>query len=390
MKPSSRVSSWCLLAGVLVGFAGAVWQGHQAAGYSKPARFQRFHQRISPDALFYPPYSMLETLALARWEPGRILVLLGGNSIFNGVGQPENELWSRRLQELLGPDFVVVNLAFRGSFPAHGAALVAESLLRRGYPVIYVANTHPHAGAGHAALGHYGYLYWQARAAGKLTEHPARDRAIASWEAGLAPADRAQLEETRLAARFEPIFRAQALWHHVSYRHLTTVWTDLLHRDSWRRRDIFPDNEPPALPVEHRFQIPPGPELQLLRTFSELVVQPAADGGWEWRPGERARQAEEIDAAFPAALRPRMLLVLDHYASHYRARLTPEERARQQASYAAAAEVWAAQGIACRVVGEDFTDEDYIDRVHLSGAGGAKLAAELAPHIRRLAQTPLP
>src|SRR5437762_3533324 len=99
---TTRLSSWCLLGGILTGFLGSVWQGHEASAYSKPDHFKRFHQRISIDSSFYPPYAMMETLALARWQPGQTLVIIGGNSILNGVGQPEAELWSSRLQYLLG------------------------------------------------------------------------------------------------------------------------------------------------------------------------------------------------------------------------------------------------------------------------------------------------
>jgi hypothetical protein len=45
----------------------------------------------------------------------QILVLVGGNSILLGVGQKKEQLWTKELQRVLGPDFAVVNIAFRGA-----------------------------------------------------------------------------------------------------------------------------------------------------------------------------------------------------------------------------------------------------------------------------------
>jgi hypothetical protein len=43
-------------------------------------------------------------------------------------------------------------------------------------------------------------------------------------------------------------------------------------------------------------------------------------------------------------------------------------------------------GLAALEVEASYGEEDFVDRVHLSEAGGRKLAAEVAPAVRRLAR----
>lgn len=383
---TARLSSWLLLGGILTGFLGAAWQGRLAGAYSKPDNFRRFHQRISPDTIYFPPYAMLETLALARWQPGKTLVLIGGNSILNGVGQPAEEVWSGRLQELLGESYVVVNLAFRAAYPTQGAALVAESLLLRGYPVIYVANTNPPASTGRAPGGASGYFYWQALSQGRLSAFPARDESIRHWLESLPPLEQQQQAEERLGARLEALFRHQSLWHHVGYRHFFTVWNFVLASDSFVPRCRLADNEPPAPPLSQRFRNFLPEEMAIVRSFSESLVTTDPAGSWRLEEGNRQRLDTDIATSIPPLLRPRTLILLSKNAPYYLDRLSPAERARDAFVYGACAQIWRDHGIACEIAGDGFTPEDYVDRAHLSPSGGRKLAELVAPMISRFKQ----
>lgn len=378
------LSSWALLVGIMVGFVSATIEGHRAADYSKPLRFQRFHQRISPDALFYPPYAMLQSLALSRWSPGQTLVIIGGNSIMNGVGQPLDVLWSIRLQERLGPAFHVVNLAFRSGYPAHAGALVAEHLIRQGYPVVYVTNTNPTAGAGVSAKPPYGYLYWQARAQGEVAPYGPRDAAVQSWLASLDQAQRHEVMEERISASLEAWTRHQSLWHHIAYRHFFSVWSPLMAHRFWQPRATVPDFEPPAPPLHERYKAPLEYEMNMVRGYSYMSGVHTNDGTWAFSESAAQNLREEINAAFPSLIRPHMLVLLDENSPYYRDQLAADEQARNDAVYAGCAAIWEAMGIKCIVTGRGFTAMDYIDRSHLSGDGGEKLASLVASQIQTI------
>jgi hypothetical protein len=378
-----RTFSWkdpLFFAGLAAGFVLAVVLGHEASGYSKPARFDRFYPGISPDSLYYPTYATLENLALSRWTPGKTLVIIGGNSVLNGVGQPVPELWSRRLQVLLGEEYVVVNLAFRGALPAEGGAVVAEALHRRGITLIYVANTSPGA-CDLPVGGTYEYLYWDAWFAGKLTPYAVRETALAAWTAGLDPAMREKHAELRRSSRLNHWLRFHDLWNHVGYRHFFTVWNVVTRHIAWQARARTIDHESQPEPLAQRFLAGQSVEMGIVRYFSASMMQPDGAGGWQKDPPAWQRLNEQINISFVPALRPRTLMLLSQNCPYYREQLTPAELARDTAAYLAAEGTWRDHGIRCVTAGADFQSVDFRDRCHLAPSGGAKLAALVAREI---------
>lgn len=384
MAGAGRTNAVGLLAGIVGGFLLAVLLGHQAATYSKPSNFVRFHDRIDPRGLFFPPFRMLEHLALGRWHPGQTVVIVAGNSIFNGFSQPPADIWSQRLQELLGPEkYVVVNLSFVGARPAEAGMVVAESLVRRGIPVLVVANAGIRPPES-PVDGTYAYYFWEAAAQSALLPYPARDADLARREELLPAAERRQEAERRRAARLNAHLYFQELWHHVGLRYLFTVWDAATRRAFWQPRDDWPDPEVGPKPLAARFRDGAGDELKIVRSLSETEAARDAAGRWQLAP-ERARDLREhIAAAFVPRLRPHLLMVLGQSAPFYRRQLTPDELDRDEAVYRGCAAAWRDQGIACIVSGQDFDDADYQDRAHLTPSGGRKLAARVAAELVKL------
>jgi len=382
MKVTPRLSAFVLLSGIVAGFVGAVTAGHQATAYSKPSNFKRLHARISPQGAFYPPFSMMENLALAHWSPGKTVVIVGGNSILHGVGQAADELWSLHLQQLLGDRYVVVNLSFAGAYPSEGGALVAESLLRQHIPVIYIANSMP----GPVARPYesiYAYLYWDALAKDRLLPNPPRDAEVAYREQALLPAAKEKLFAAELAGKLDAPLRFQALWHHVAYRHFSTVWTYIARDELWKSKDQSPDFEPTSPPLAERFRDRLESEMEITRGFSLSFAESDGVGGWRAAPLPLGQTERDIEEIFVPRLRSRMLLLLSQNCPVYRDRLTPAEHARDELVYATYEKLWRAHGIACVTAGTGFEPADYRDRTHLSPTGGRKLAALVAAEVRR-------
>ena len=326
---------------------------------------------------------MLENVALARWAPGKTIVIVAGNSILNGYGQAERDVWTLRLQEELGDRYVVVNLAFRGALPYEAGALVAESLLRRNYPVVLVSNTSPGT-VGRVAGNAYGYLYYDALYKGRLFNHPARDANIAEWEATATPAVRAEQDELRRAARLDANLRFQALWHHVGYRHLFTTWNPHTRPQFWQARASAVDNLPVAPPLAERFRTEVASELTITQGFSVNLAEPDGSGSWRVLGPPAEIVSDLIEDMIPPKMRRHMVMLLTQNAPFYRTRLTPTELARDNLVFSAYEQQWRKHGIAAHIVGLDFTDEDYYDRSHLAAAGGRKLARLTADYVRQI------
>lgn len=384
MIASSRSKAFALLSGVIVGFLLAIAVGYHLNDYSKPGHFKRFHQRISPEGLFYPTFTMLENLALAGWSPGKTMVIIGGSSVLKGVGQTEPELWSSLLQKELGNGYAVVNLAFSGGAPGEGGALVTESMIRRGVPVIYVADSGPLVR--YSAYGNiYGYLYWDALYKHRLLPFPARDAACAQWEKSLLPKERTQQQELQRSAQLDAFLHFQALWETAAYRHLFTVWNFLVPREWWKPRQVFPDNEPEAPPVEERFHDSFfESDMHLLRVLTSSQTDTDGHGGFVLRQEKVKAVQKAISEVFHPALQPRMIMLLTQNCPYHRDRLKPDERQRDKFVYDEFQKIFQANGIACAVVGQDFVTEDYKDRVHLTPSGGRKMTGIVLEQIHKL------
>src|SRR5258708_3802316 len=106
---------------------GGRWAGKQ----NLFTAYQRSYPLISPEGYFCPSLDNLTELVSHVVSKRKILVLVGGNSVLLGVGQKKELLWTKELQRLLGPDFAVVNLAFRGARPTEMGAVVAEVLSKK-------------------------------------------------------------------------------------------------------------------------------------------------------------------------------------------------------------------------------------------------------------------
>lgn len=381
MKVTPRLRNWALFWGIITGFGGAVVAGYQATDYSKPSHFYRFHQGISLEGRFYPPFSMLENLALAAWKPGRTVVIIGGNSILLGVGQTESELWSRELQNLLGESYAVVNLSFSGSYPSEAGALVAESLVRRGVPVIFVSNTAP----GPVARPYesiYAYLFWDAFYKQRLLPNALRAAELAYRDVALLPEARVNLTKGRLTGRLDAVLRFDELWHHVAYRHFFTLWVANARDEFWRPRDAISDQLAASAPLDMRFKDNFDLEMNITRSFTAVYAETDGKGGWKPTEPSLQQAARDIEEIFTPPLRARMLILLFRNCPFYRLRLTPSEQARDDLVFDVYAKLWREHGIASLTVGSDFDSNDYSDRAHLSPDGGRKLARLVAAQVR--------
>ena len=385
---------WFRPGSFVLGLAGALitlsllgwWLGRR----DQYPHFTRFFPAISPEVSYYPTVAEMGAIVRARCRPDQVLVIVGGNSIFYGSGQPPELMWTRRLQELLGDRYCVVNLAFRGATASDGAAVVAE-VLRREFPhQIYVANVGTLQAINPLGSIPYRFIFWEAYYKGELVTYAPRDNVVHAyfWD------DLTHRSEWLDAAGRVWLDRAlhfRDFWNWVAMDWIFTVPTSYyptLAEGLLRARKSFSDREGnfDDTPFRQRFRADTLKlETDITRGFTGPHYERTADGGWRMRSPEKKEFEWFIRVAMPEQLRRRTLIVVSKNCPFYVERLSAEERARDGQSYSDSLTIWRAAGYHAATYTDDFTAHDYGDRAHLTVSGGRKLAALVADNVRPMA-----
>ena len=391
--PVKLAPAWFRSRSFLLGFvAGAAllsWLGWRASRWDYHPDFTRFQREISPEGSYYPTIAEMGTIARARCRADQVLVIVGGNSIFYGVGQPVDQVWTRRLQALLGDRYAVVNLAFRGASASDGGALAAEVLQREFPRQIYVANVGSMVCLDPTGSDPYRFLFWEAYYKGLLLPYAPRSNYVwdvfeRHWSNLALMVDVIGKVELDRALHFDDF------WNYITIDRINTV-PSFYHPDfpgTFTPRGRYPDDEQDfrSIPFGERYRDSAfGVEMQIVRGSTEPYYEQAPDGSW--RLNEQTRQHfDAMDrAAMPAVLRNRTLIVVSQNSPYYLDRLTPAERAREEAAYRDSLEIWRDAGYAAMTYPPGLTVDDYGDRTHLTVPGGEKLAASVAAEVGDLA-----
>ncbi len=371
--------------GVIVGFLGCCVAGRIAARQPVP-NFVRYHQGISPESHFYPTHSTTLELARRHVKPGKVMVIVGGNSVLYGFGQRAEHVWSARLQELLGDDFVVLNLALPGAYANEFASLIAERLTADGVPVVYVTVGIEPANWACDWDGHqYRYFFWDGWGKGLVPPDPRRDRWLADGiqsRYGNNPKEREKMSELRHRGTVDSLTDSHDLWTAFAYHYRASVWTPVKGSRFWWPHNRIPDfDEGGTVPFEkyHNSSHVPRESAYLRGLFQSDIGQKLLRGeGYEL-------VGAQYKAYLPDALRDRTLYVLRVDGLYFRKQLAPAEQATLVAFYHHFRDAISQAGLNVQLVGEDYIEHDYHDRAHFSEQGGRKLAADLAPSVRAMA-----
>lgn len=377
------------LLGFGIGFALLIGFGHLCWRYAH-RNFVRIHPKISPEASYYPTIDELCGIVRNRVRPGQVLVLVGGNSIFNGVGQPVEKLWTLELQRLLGDKYAVVNLALRGASAFDGAAVVSE-VLRKEFPnQIYVANASPLAWPQPLGQDAYFYLFWEAYYRGLLEPIPDRDAWINSYLA--TNVQKMRRWEMQGEIRLDQLLKYRDVWNWVGYEWIFTVASRYTPKlpGAIAPRGVLPDDEPDFEDMDffsgNRFA--PGKtviELQIVRGFSSSAYLKDGNGGWLPDPATWAVFRKNAAFSRPNELKAKTLVMLSRNSPYYVTQLNAEDRKREELAYSDGIALWQEAGYAAAQYGIDFAKEDFGDRTHLAASGGRKLAAIVAGEVRQIA-----
>jgi hypothetical protein len=361
------------IAGLVLGLLALSWLGSAVESTRLAQSFVRFHVWLSLASGYFPTARQIRAVVERRIGPEpKVHVIVGGSSVEYGVGQHETLIWTRFLQEHLGPVFRVTNLAQPASSSTDFGNIGAELLLREGRPVIYVA------GAGLFVFGTalerswYRHAMFDAWHRGYLLPWPPRDQlmADAAWHGP------SELRGPALGALLNAYLNFNDLWNFVGYEYASSNWNRLLGRHSFGPRARLADFE--IMPEQYANLRYRDDVNWLMRIVKGQILSPT-DPSWQ---GIMALTEQMT----PPQLRAVTLAVIQLNSPYYLDRLDPTDREAYVAeAYDHARRLREIGFRRAEVPGTDFTADDYVDRTHLSVSGGQKLADKLAPIIRTMA-----
>ncbi len=369
-KFGHRLSPISVFIGIVVGFSLMVLAGRWAGKQNLFIAYERNYQMISPEGYFYPSLDNLTELVSHLASKRKILVLVGGDSVLLGVGQKKEELWTNELQRVLGSEFAVINLAFRGAYATEMGGVVAEVLSRRYPRLILVGHLNPLRVEPPVRDSTYEYLFWQAEASGKLADFALRSEELQKAFFGNDLKRRERITEAALRGYFDYRCRASDLWNYIGYHYLFTVFNFLKYPERFfEARRNSEEQMANVAPIPERFTFPEQ-SMRIIRRLFQSFVERDTNGDLRIKAGVYDSFVENAQAAFPDSFKPRTLIVLAYNAPYFANQLSRDEYSAYEFANAQGKAWLQKAGYHSVLIGPDLTNEDFADRVHLAASGG--------------------
>ena len=378
-----------LFCGIALGFLACCGFGRLASRQPMFEHFLRFNFPIQPQNLFYPTASELVSYLRRQMIPGKKLALVGGASYFRGTGQNPAELWSLRLQEHLGTDYQVINLAIDGAGITSFAAVPFQILAPQHPEMIYVVNGSPFGGSPRDGGETYRYVFWDAYYKGLFPAAVADAPAVQALRAEeLRTADGLELH---LGKWIDQWTYACDLWNYIGYKWLFTAWSDDEAKAPLKPRREYVEPYNPGYPIwqnnnEHDPAIIAKAEANAVY-FAENGYVRQPNGHWKPDPAAWPPRRENWGSSLPTELHSRTFVVLLRANPYYMSHLTAEDWEHLDRSYAVGQRLFEAEGYhAVQFDRSSFVREDFLDSGHLMPSGGNKVAAATAARIVEVAR----
>jgi hypothetical protein len=376
------------LFGILLGFMLCCFTGYFVSNKPMFENFKRFFLPIEPQTLYYPTARELLTTARNEVSKDKILVLLGGSSIFRGAGQDANELWSDQLQRLLGDKYKVINYATDGaSFSSFGG--VVYRMLRKEYPkIIFVIATYPFNSQGEMdGLDPYSYLFWDAYYK-RLFEPDIKETELINQLRKRQIKTAAGIEQ-HVMNYLDSLFYFRDLWNWVGYHLIFTTWNEFEFQKPFRPRHVYQDD--PVSPAYKKVLAEANKDQEHLQQGLKAVdyivsnyIEDLSKENPQVKETVKIAGHQAYNDIFQPGDRAKILCVQTTYNSSIIKASSKNIQKGYLAMFNQAHVMMQSLGYTVIDVGNDFTVEDYYDFSHFTGSGGKKMAKMVAKKIEAM------
>lgn len=380
-----NLKKWLLpkifLLGTLIGFSLCVLLGIIVSKHDKFHHFVRFFGGIQPQQQFFATNFELLNTAIHQADKNKILVLIGGSSILKGVGQNRNELWSQRLQKLLGNQFFVLNYAVDGANLSDFAG-VAFRILKERYPkIIFVTTCLPTGSAPVDGQPIFSYLFWDGyyhhlfhiKQSEKKNILILRKQELKTTE-GL---------EKHLASFLDSLFYFKPLWTWVGYHRFFTVWENLAFDHFLQAREKAQDSILDLANIRQQQQSDPIFFQQQVDFINKLIDSEVEINQPFILKSEVEKNIKNTYAqAFPLLFRQNILCVLTDENPLHLAHISKKAQLANKYLFKQIRRLLIELGYHSMIVGDHFVANDFHDARHFAKGGGDKTADAVAPQVQ--------
>jgi hypothetical protein len=338
----------------------------------------------------------VKSLISKTCDKNQILILVGGSSVFFGSGQPIRYLWTKRLQENLGPKFCVVNLAAPAG-PLVGYGSVALEMSIGNYKDVLLI-TDASALPYHPADGFlwYKHIFWDAyykklifnNHSGNYTSSQIDQIENENLQGDYKA--REKFEQIRVGMWLDSYLYFNELWNYINFNKFMTVYDPLLGQYNWGPLKIIPDldYEIDLDKIKSLVQYP-SPDSDAFKSEFGIVRSNASkyfikkNNDWLLNTSELQAASQKLAKHPLSNLASKVLIISVTESPYYLDKLSADEQKRYVNSRNEELRVWSENGFQT-LSGMKFEAKDYGDRSHLNTLGGHILAEDVAKQVREI------
>lgn len=386
------------IVGVCLGILLCSFAGRRIAAESHYENFVRIGGAHSTGTAFFVTASQISALIRKTCRHDQILVLAGGSSVIMGSGQPIRYLWTKKLQEKLGPEYCVFNLATPAGGLA-GYASVSMEMVGKEFKNAFLVSDSNIPPFDPDGMIWYKHFFWDAYYKGLLKNSPVNysDERISRINETHFRADsktKARIEQLKIGMWLDSLLYFNDLWSFVHYTIGQTIYDPLAGPYNWKPRRNGADydyevNEEQVRTLQH-YPAPDSPqfagEFNVVRSFRGPYFETMS--GKQLISEKVMMDTDRFIHNYPLTdVAGQIVIAIIPESSYYRMRLPENDQRDYVELRKRFAKTWEHNGYNT-VVMDELGPEDYGDRVHIDTFGGWKLAEKVSETIRALAEKP--